>query len=99
MDVAAGTAMKKKNPSRYSKFGSSRQRIQDQSGDVAGTELEQKAKDYINEKEGYEDFVTEFYDINKMTLDGTNNLMNFLANPEADEELQSIENHELTETN
>lgn len=93
LDLKAGSALKKKNPSRL-RTGSifSRKRNHGKIiGNEQGTELEKEMTDYMKEKEEYEDFVNEFYNINKMTLDGTQNLMSFLTNPEADEELQDIE--------
>lgn len=103
LDITAGTASKKTNPGKFGSSTSSRGRTLGRfgQGTVGGEEesaIEREAKSFMKDKEEYEDFVDEYYDINKMTLDGTQNLMNFLANPEADEELQDIEMHEEDDT-
>lgn len=49
---------------------------------------------YVQEREEYEDFVDQYYDYAKMMVDGNQNLMSFLNNPEADEQLVDIEHQD-----
>ena len=96
-DLNAGTAIKKKNPQRYGgmsypskiKNSMNSRGKKDTNNDVVGSEL--LNNQYIQGKDEYEDFVDEYYNINKMMVDAKKNLMNFLENPEADEELQDLE--------
>lgn len=92
-----GTAVLKKNPQSYVRHGSrsktpGRSKIR---GDVSGkNNMDSQHAKYVQEREEYEDFVDQYYDYAKMMVDGNQNLMSFLNNPEADEQLVDIEHQD-----
>jgi hypothetical protein len=81
LDLMSGNATKKTNPSNFGTgirtFSRNTSKSRNSKGRFGAEEappMEAMAKKFMQEKEEFEDFVDEFYDINKMRMEASTNL-------------------------